>query len=296
MNDIIKTMSLEDSNEYIINKLKSNDKFLISRVGVGAETHATYLDIKYKIKNIWNNSYFDLFYKISNNAGIYNLTLENLSRYTNLYNECIKNSDALATFTNTMIEEQNYFIENYKLGVLYSRVLEPFYCCKDNIKPWSHYLIGKKVLIISPFVDSFQKQLKNNFQIFKNPDKKIFLDDQEFIFYKSYNTAAGNHIHESWDVTYDIMCNDISNLEFDIALLGCGGYGLPLCHYIHKKLNKSVIYVGGGLQLLFGVMGSRWENIPMWKNIIKYNESKFIRPSQEEQLKNKEKIEGGCYW
>jgi hypothetical protein len=43
-------------------------------------------------------------------------------------------------------------------------------------------------------------------------------------------------------------------------------------------------------------MGSRWENIPMWKNIIKYNESKFIRPSQEEQLKNKENIEGGCYW
>ena len=94
----------------------------------------------------------------------------------------------------------------------------------------------------------------------------------------------------------NLKYNDISNLEFDIALLGCGGYGLPLCHYIHETLNKSAIYVGGGLQLLFGVMGSRWENIPMWKTIIKENETKFIRPSQEEQIKNKENIEGGCYW
>ena len=295
MNEI-KTLSLEKSNDYIINKLQSNEKFLISRVGVGAETLLTHLYIKYGIDSIWNNSYFDLFYKLSNNAGIYNLSQSSFCRYTSLYKETIKKSDALATFNNTMVEQQIYFIQSYALDILYSRVLEPFYCCKDNIKPWSHYLIGKKVLIISPFVDSFQKQLKNNFQIFKNPDKKIFLDDQEFIFYKSYNTAAGNHMHESWDVTYDIMCNDISNLEFDIALLGCGGYGLPLCHYIHETLNKSAIYVGGGLQLLFGVMGGRWENIPMWKDIIKENETKFIRPSQEEQIKNKENIEGGCYW
>ena len=27
-------------------------------------------------------------------------------------------------------------------------------------------------------------------------------------------------------------------LDFDIALLGCGGYGLPLCNYIKKSLKK----------------------------------------------------------
>ena len=295
MNEI-KTLSLEKSNDYIINKLQSNEKFLISRVGVGAETHLTHLYIKYGIDSVWNNSYFDLFYKLSNNAGIYNLSQSSFCRYTNLYKETIKKSDALATFNNTMIEQQIYFIQSYALDILYSRVLEPFYCCQDNIKPWSQHLLGKKVLIINPFVESFQKQLKKKFQIYKDPDKKIFLDDQEFIFYKPYNTAAGNHVHENWDETYELMCREISNIDFDVALLGCGGYGLPLCHYIHETLNKSAIYVGGGLQLLFGVMGSRWENIPMWKTIIKENETKFIRPSQEEQIKNKENIEGGCYW
>jgi hypothetical protein len=85
-------------------------------------------------------------------------------------------------------------------------------------------------------------------------------------------------------------------LDFDVALLGCGGYGLPLCNYIYKDLNKSAIYVGGGLQLLFGIMGKRWENNAMWKKIIQENDAKFIRPSGDEVIKDKDRIEGGCYW
>ena len=137
-------------------------------------------------------------------------------------------------------------------------------------------------------------QLKHGFQIFK--DKKVFLEDQKFIFYKSYQTIAGNYIHNDWYETFVLMCKDIKEIDFDIALLGCGGYGLPLCNFIKTKLNKSAIYIGGGLQLLFGVMGKRWENIPMWKKIISENNCKFIRPSEDEICMNSNTIEGGCYW
>ena len=92
------------------------------------------------------------------------------------------------------------------------------------------------------------------------------------------------------------MCNDISKLDFDIALVSCGGYGAPLSYYIKKELNKSVIYVGGGIQLLFGVMGKRWENIDMWKKIIKENESNFIRLSGDEIINNINRVENGCFW
>ena len=295
MNEI-KTLSLEKSNDYIIKKLQSNKKFLISRMGAGAETIVVYLCTIHGIDKIYTEQFDKLFIQLSIENGIYNLTKNSLSRYVKLYKETIEKSDSLAVFINLMITQQKYFVENNKLETLYSRVLEPFYCCKDNIKPWSHYLLGKKVLIVNPFVDSFQQQLKNNFQIFKDPEKKLFLDEQEFVFYKTYNTSAGNALHENWEKTYDMMCDDISKLDFDIALLGCGGYGLPLCNYIHEKLEKSVIYIGGGLQLLFGVMGSRWENVQMWKDIIKENQTKFIRPSKEEQIENKERVEGGCFW
>lgn len=286
----IETLSLSESNDYIINLLSLNKKFMITRVGVGNETNlAFFTDTLQSIDT-------KMLVSLSNNAGIYNITPDNLLKYAQLYINAIKESNALATFNNTMIVQQEHFINNYKLDVLYSRVLEPFYCCLENIKPWTQHLQGKKVLIVNPFVKSFKKQLKEGFQIFKDPDKKLFMDNQEFVFYKSYNTAAGNSIHKDWEETYDIMCKDISKLDFDIALLGCGGYGLPLCNFIYKEMNKSAIYVGGGLQLLFGVMGKRWDDIQMWMDIIKENDSKFIRPSINEQLPNKQRIEGGCYW
>jgi len=286
----IETLSLKKSNEYITDLLKSNQKFLITRIGVGNETNiAYYYDTLQQIDT-------GMLLSLSNNAGIYKVTPSTLLKYAELYVEAIKNSNALATFNNTMIRQQNHFIDNYKLDCLYSRVLEPFYCCLEDIVPWSHFLIGKKVLIVNPFVESFKKQIENGFQIFKDPEKKIFNDNQEFIFYKSYQTAAGNHIHKDWTETYKLMCNDISKLDFDIALLGCGGYGLPLSNYIYEDMNKSAIYVGGGLQLLFGVMGKRWDDIQMWIDIIKKNNTKFIRPSIREQIPNKTRIEGGCYW
>ena len=47
------------------------------------------------------------------------------------------------------------------------------------------------------------------------------------------------------------MCQEIKKLDFDIALLGCGGYGLPLCNFIIKDMDKSAIYIGGGLQIIW---------------------------------------------
>ena len=132
--------------------------------------------------------------------------------------------------------------------------------------------------------------------MFRGKKKNIFKKNQEFIFYKSFQTSAGNYIHKNWLETYNIMCEDINKLDFDIALLGCGGYGLPLCNYIYSDLKKSAIYIGGAIQLLFGVMGARWENSDYWKKIIKENNTKFIRPSKEEQMKNQTAVEGGCYW
>jgi hypothetical protein len=274
------TLSLKESNDKIIELLQSNKAFYISRMGIGPETWVPYI---YKTtNNFQHNDINRLVYMLDNNSGIYNLNLDSLKKYCNLYYNSIKNSDYLACFINDIINEQKFMKPNNK-QLLYSRILEPFYCCLEDIKPWSHYLVGKKVLIISPFVESF-------------PNKKIFLDNQEFIFYKTFITTAGNHIHKNWEETFDIMCNDISKLDFDIALVSCGGYGAPLSYYIKKELNKSVIYVGGGLQLLFGVMGKRWENIDMWKKIIKENESNFIRPSGDEIINNINRVENGCFW
>jgi hypothetical protein len=62
---------------------------------------------------------------------------------------------------------------------------------------------------------------------------------------KSVNTCAGNKLGNSWIDNYNELCREIDDLDFDVALLGCGGYGLPLVNYIRNYKNKSAIYMGG---------------------------------------------------
>jgi hypothetical protein len=264
--------------------------FLISRVGIGAETTNAVDHLKNK------KSDKDTIHRLGNNAGVYNLDERGREKYAQYYLKSLSNSSALATFPDSIEEEQKKIIEKYKLFALHNRVVEPFHSCLNDVKPWTLSLKRKKILIISPFTKSMKKQIDCGFRIFK--DKNIFDPSQEFVFYKCYQSTAGNKPHKDWFETFEIMCAEIKKLEFDIALLGCGGYGLPLCDFIKTDLKKSSVYVGGGLQLLFGVMGKRWEkqNNGLWEKIIKENGTKMIRPTGEEIPKNLERVEGGCYW
>ena len=283
--------SLKRSNEMIVKFIQSNKPFYISRLGREG--------IIALYSKLYPNIPFPYSYEcIQINAGVYCRNENEVKIFMNIYNKSIQNSSALSCFSSfdknniDLIKSQNYYINSQKLPVINFYATEPFNLIKENIRPWTHALHGKTVLIINPFTDSFQKQIKNGFQIFKN--KPIFKDGQEFKFYKSYNTSCGNRIHGSWIETFNIMCKDIEKIDFDIALLGCGGYGILLCNFIKNNMGKSAIYIGGGIQLMFGVMGKRWEND--WKKIIETEGCKFIRPSGDEVLKNHRVVENGCYW
>lgn len=286
--------NLSDSNIFIKQKILENKPFSLIRFGIGNETYLTYHYSKTKkINKKFLHKNLETLY----NAGIYtkNKNDNSMLKYCQFYEEAIINGDILAAWAGVknLIPIQNFYFEKYSLPKIHTRSLEPFYVIANNEIPWSHSLLGKKVLIIHPFIDSFKKQLAANFQFFK--DKPIFLPGQEFEFYKTFQTIAGNHIHENWIVTFEIMCKDIEKIDFDIALLGCGGYGLPLCNFIKMKLNKSAIYIGGGLQLLFGVIGKRWDNHPLCLE-SKKNGNRFIRPSGSELCPGLKSIEKGCYW
>jgi hypothetical protein len=273
---------------YLIDLLKTGEPFFISRLGNEIVDSYNYM-VNQKITY---SSTLDL------NAGIYCKTKMELIPYYQMYYNAIIKSDAIALFNvrQDVLSYEQYFMKTIKLQSIASRVLEPFYLILENQIPWTHHMLGKKVLIVSPFIDSFQKQIKRGFHMFPDKSKTMFHPDQEFVFYKSFNTLAGNHIHSSWLETFNIMCENISKLDFDIALLSCGGYGMPLANYIKNDLKKSAIYVGGGLQLLFGVIGQRWLTHPIISQIIMQNPTQFIRPSGNEIVKNKFVVENGCYW
>jgi hypothetical protein len=118
------------------------------------------------------------------------------------------------------------------------------------------------------------------------------LPDFELITYKPVWTLGGNRPHSSWKESLDFMKSEIAELDFDIALLGCSHYGIPLVSFIKDSLNKSAIYVGGELQILFGIKGSRWDN---WERVNKYYNEHWTR-SIDEIPTGHNLMDGGCYW
>jgi len=82
------------------------------------------------------------------------------------------------------------------------------------------------------------------------------------------------------------MCDQMTQMEFDVAIIGCGAYGFPLAACA-KRLGKQAIHLGGATQLLFGIKGKRWGDI---------GNEHWVHPLPEEHPQGFEKVEGGCYW
>ena len=67
-----------------------------------------------------------------------------------------------------------------------------------------------------------------------------------------------------------------------------------VCAALHD-MGKSAIYVGGVLQMYFGIYGERWvrerpDVLALYKN------EHWVRPREEERPTGFEKVESQCYW
>ena len=115
---------------------------------------------------------------------------------------------------------------------------------------------GKRVLIISSFVDSYKKKVDAGVL-----DKIYGIDlfpECKLLFLKPPQTQGSNP-SEEFDVELERFAKQIEGIkdQFDVALCSCGGYGNLVCGKIFE-MGKSAIYVGGVLQMYFGVLGQRW--------------------------------------
>jgi hypothetical protein len=82
--------------------------------------------------------------------------------------------------------------------------------------------------------------------------------------------------------------------EYDVALVSAGGYGNIICNKIFS-FKKQAIYVGGVLQMLFGISGNRWFVERGLTTGLYLNEN-WVRPKLCERPAGCEKIENKCYW
>jgi hypothetical protein len=290
--------------DYIKQKLDNNQHFIIPRVA-GVEHMLAMTANKYlnddNFDKMREDPVIGLLENMHNNAGINNKTEQDLIIYSQTYLEAFKNSELYAVwehFSNVYETYHGKFAEvQDKLTKMYSRdkylssfCFDIFHHIYDN--PWTYSLKGKRILVVSNFMDTIKKQMNHINDIY---GVNLF-PECTFIYVRPPQTACGNGSDEPWLYPFKKLCDDIYDIkdQFDIALCSCGGYGNPLLNFIYS-LNKSAIYVGGVLQMYFGIIGSRWENERA--DVLKtFKNDYWRRPLQSEIPINKDTVEGGCYW
>jgi hypothetical protein len=283
---------LNGNSLYIKSIIESNSTFFIGRVA-GVE-----LKVAYKLLNGLSLNPTEELSELENNAGIRATTTESLTNYVNAlvaaYSVCTVIAEwpklgkvfALTGAGQTLISELTPTIP--KISAL---ALEPYYFNEES--SWMPALTGRRLLIIHPFSKTLQKQVPHFSKLFPNC---TWFKDCEFQFIQPPLTLAGNHANLNWETHYSEFISSPAFRElkdFDVALIAAGGYGMLIANHIYTNLKKSVIYIGGALQIFFGVIGKRWFDN---KDILKLTNDDWIRPTKDDKPPNFTKVERGCYW
>lgn len=262
----VKLLDDEEANRIIIKKIKSKEPFMVCRYGSN------------EFRNLFQENEFDV---LCFNAGFFPNDKKLLPKFREVYFEASKQIDYLCVWNYL-----NHFLRKIKWIKNFPNI-KAFFSLSilSHSQPWVRALKGKKILVIHPFEKTIKMQ-------YKKMDKlKILPKLKRLEIIKAVQTIAGekDKRFKNWFEALDYMKKEIDKKDFDIALIGCGAYGLPLAAYVKQK-GKQAIHIGGGLQLFFGILGKRWEN---WK--IPTNKY-WTKPLKEDYPKNYKKIEGGCYW
>ncbi len=276
--------SLEEGNAILAGKLAAGAPFLAARIGlVELWIMLNYLDYRHRARVVWDETVMEPAWKL---AGIFPVEDHYLRVFAETYIEAIKHVSVMGIWNNP---GENEIIRRYcpNAELIPLKSLEPYFFST----PWSRMLKGKKVLVVHPFEDSIHYQyLHKREQLFSNPEVlPLFeLKTVRAVQTLTYNTASYNN----WIEVFEHMKAEIDKHEFDVALIGAGGYGLPLAAHV-RKMGRQAVHMGGATQLLFGIRGKRWEDREEFKAL--FNEH-WKRPYAAEQPENARLHENGAYW
>jgi hypothetical protein len=293
------TMEGEPINCLISSLIEGTEGCLITRFGsVEADALLRFLEMRsatpviYKIFSYirgdigpfwWDST---IRFQLNNNAGFFPISDDSqLIRLAQLYASICPQIDVIGIW--------NCSPHMSRLAPLYRqaqkvplRDLEPFHFAD----PWTRSLTNQRVLVIHPFVKTIEKQYLKREKLFANP---ALLPEFELILLPSVQSIAGSQTkYLSWFDALADMSDKIERIDFDIAIIGAGAYGMPLAAFV-KSLGKKAIHLGGSTQLLFGIKGGRWDQRPEYSQL--YNEH-WVRPDSSETPSHFRQVENGCYW
>ena len=247
--------------------------------------------------------------ELTNNAGIYAPTRESLEAYVQRLLVAYVHSTQIAEWdrsgpvyqiTGKGQELIRSMVSPLKVPRLDALTLEPYY---DPVHlGWMPSLIGRRILVIHPFVHTIRAQLERGVSPFGPDWFESGYDTSHIKVIAPPQTIAGNHGDVDWQTHLSTFLDRLEahtrqeENAFDVALVAAGGYGMLIADEIHTRMKKSVLYIGGALQLFFGIIGRRWYTNPTILAAMETYEDGWTRPMVADQPVGKDRVERGCYW
>ncbi len=224
--------------------------------------------------------------KLATNAGFFPATDDMVARFVNLMLADMADIDILASY----ICYEKYLAD--RLSHCRRVNLDGYYAPFLFDRPWTRILENRRVLVVHPFEDSIRRQYARRSELFDNQAVLPEFGSLETI--KAVQSVSGTDCgFPDWFAALDCMKEQMDSADYDIALIGCGAYGLPLAVHA-KRQGKVAVHLAGWTQMLFGIYGNRWtKHQPQYSKFIK---DSWIRPSENEKPSGAAKIEDGCYW
>jgi hypothetical protein len=285
----------EKASVMIYNLLNTDRPCMISRFGATEiTTMVNYLGVKQgKPKNIFKyikGDYLDWWWypEIMNQmqrwSGFFPPTPLNLSKFCEMIIEDIKYVDILGSWLPEEYYFEKYLCNKQKVKLV---LLEPYY----SLNPWSRILKDKNVLVVHPFAKTIEEQYQQRKHLLFN-NKDILPEFNLFTIPAVQSLNGDSNGFSDWFEALYWMKTEIDRRNYDICLIGCGAYGLPLAAHVKRQGKKSV-HLGGALQLLFGIWGNRWED-KLWNGFYTSLKNEYwVRPTKEKIPKV---IEPSSYW
>ena len=288
--------NLAECQSKISSALRSDKPFMVARMGyVEMNAVANYLGVCNKSHNVikyingdipqwwWNKA---LVSQLQSNAGFFPLTEDNVVKFCELMLEDVQQVDLLGSWVPQEIYIKDYVktAEKYAIENISPLILDTL-----NPNSWTYSLRGQKVLVVHPFKQTIEQQYPKRNKLFENPE---FLPEFELKTLRAVQSIGGQSEFKDWFAALDWMKDEMDKNDYDICILGCGAYGLPLAAHA-KRTGHKAIHLGGATQLLFGIRGNRWDLQPQYAEL--FNEY-WVRPNKDETPATAAVVENACYW
>ncbi|WP_375454043.1 hypothetical protein [uncultured Methylobacterium sp.] len=224
------------------------------------------------------------------NVGLFPGTPDSIDRFCDAYLAALARIDLLAVWGQPgeaeILRRVPPPAEVPPRTLLHIDSFEPWY----HAHPWSRALADKRVVVLHPFAATIERQYARRREVWGS--RAILPDFDLRTVRMPFSPALAPSRYGSWHEQFDHLVGEIASRPCDVVIVGAGGISLPVAAWACTQ-GKVGFHMGGLTQILFGILGRRWEKSAI---ITAQRNDAWVRPSGAEAPAAASKVEQGCYW